>query len=86
MQKSSTESHLTFFKNSEKLMKVGFYMGIASFFLSSIGIIPLSGMILSIMGVVKFDKSNSEKLWMGITGIILNFIFLLANAHQNGNI
>ena len=66
--------------------KRGFWIGIASIFLSFIGIIPMIGLILSIVGLVKFDKEKYSGLWMGITGLILNLLYLLVNAYNNGHI
>lgn len=66
--------------------KVGFWFGVASVFLGWIGIIPLIGMTISIVGLVKFNKSSEKGLWMGITGFILNLLYSVANAYANGNI
>lgn len=65
---------------------IGFWIGIASIFLASIGIIPLIGLIISIIGLVKFKKEKNKGLWMGITGFILNLLYLLVNAYLNGHI
>jgi hypothetical protein len=64
----------------------GFGFGIASIFLAWIGIIPLIGLVFSIIGLVKHNKQKHKGLWMGIAGLILNLLYLLGNAYMNGNI
>lgn len=66
--------------------KRGFWIGIVSIFLAFIGVIPLIGLIISIIGLVKFDKEKHSGLWMGIAGLILNLLYLLVNAYNNGHI
>jgi hypothetical protein len=65
---------------------IGFGLGIVSIFLSFIGIIPLVGLIICIIGLVKFKKELHKGLWMGIVGLILNLLYLLVNAYMNGHI
>ncbi|KQU13010.1 hypothetical protein ASG65_11710 [Bacillus sp. Leaf13] len=85
---SRTENSLSRSSLKEKNVwcKRGFWIGIVSIFLSFIGIIPLIGLIISIVGLVKFDKGKQSGLWMGVTGLILNLLYLLLNAYNNGHI
>ena len=62
----------------------GLWIGVASIVLAEIGIIPLTGLIICIIGLVKFDKEKHKSLWMGVIGLILNFMYLIVNAHLNG--
>ena len=75
-----------YIKQKNVWCKRGFWMGLASIFLSFIGLIPLIGLVLSIVGLVKFNKEKHSGLWMGITGLILNLLYLLLNAYNNGHI
>lgn len=61
-------------------------MGLVSIFFAWIGIIPLAGLIISIIGLVKYKKGLHKGLWMGIVGLILNLLYLLVNAYNNGHI
>lgn len=73
-------------KETNKWCIVGFWIGISSVFLSFIGIIPLIGLIISIIGLVTFKKDKNKGLRRGISGFVLNLIYLLVNAYMNGNI
>ncbi|WP_433745157.1 hypothetical protein [Falsibacillus pallidus] len=73
-------------KVKSKLITAGFYIGLASILLAELGIVPLTGFIISIIGLVKYDKEKNKGLWMGIVGMILNFLYLLSNAHMNGHL
>lgn len=73
-------------KENNKICTTGFGFGIASVFLSEIGIIPLAGIIISIIGLTTFDKEKQKNLWMGIVGLILNSLYMLVNAYTNGHI
>ncbi|MFZ3578312.1 hypothetical protein [Virgibacillus sp. DJP39] len=67
--------------------KTSFWIGIVSIFLGGfIGIIPLVGLIFSIIGLTKFNKEVHSGLWMGIAGLILNLLYLLVNSYMNGHI
>lgn len=71
---------------TNKLCIVGFWMGIASIFLSFIGIIPLTGLIISIIGLVTYKKERDNGFRRGIAGLILNLLYLLSNASMYGHI
>lgn len=72
-------------KEYNVVMMIGFIFGIVSIFLSFIGIIPLIGIVLCIIGLATFKQEKHEGLWMGIVGLVLNILYLLANAHSNGH-
>jgi hypothetical protein len=84
MANENIETTIT--KERNKLCTWGFYIGISSIFLSFIGIIPLSGIVISLIGLIKFNKEKNKSLWMGVVGFILNVLYLLVNAHSNGHI
>jgi|LFRM01.2.fsa_nt_gb hypothetical protein len=73
-------------KENNKICATGFGFGFASIFLYFIGIIPLAGIIISIIGLATFDKEKQKNLWMGIVGLILNSLYMLVNAYTNGHI
>jgi hypothetical protein len=73
-------------KSPESMSVVGFWIGIASIFLSSFILIPLVGMSISLVGLIYFDESENNKVWYGWVGIALNIIFFLAGLYANGNI
>lgn len=71
---------------TNQLCKISFWFGIASIFLGWIGVIPLVGLIVSITALAKYNTATDKGLWMGILGLILNLLYLVANAYSNGNI
>lgn len=71
---------------TNKLCKISFWFGITSIFLGWIGVIPLIGLIVSIIALAKYDRAEEKGLWMGVLGLILNLLYLVANAYLNGNI
>lgn len=73
-------------KKVSKLCNIAFWFSIASVFLYSIGIIPLIGVILSIIALIKYNKDSQKGLKRGIIGLVLNVLYLLLNAYQNGHI
>lgn len=73
-------------KENNKICATGFGFGLASIFLSFIGIIPLAGIIISIIGLTTFDKEKQKNLWMGVVGLVLNSLYMLVNAYANGHI
>ncbi len=85
-QMKSNEQEIEHTKQKNKLCTIGFSFGIASIFLNFIGIIPLAGIVICIVGLIKFDKLKQKSLWMGIVGLILNILYLLVNAYNNGHL
>ena len=73
-------------REKNRMCTIGFSLGIISMFLVEIGIIPLVGMLISIIGLIQFKKEKHNNLWMGIVGFILNVLYLIVNANINGNI
>lgn len=71
---------------TNNLCKVGFGFGVASIFLGWLGIIPMIGVIISLVALIKHNKLADKGLWMGISGFIINLLYLVANAYSNGNI
>lgn len=85
-QLNTGSSNKTTTQGSNSMGKVGFGFGVSSIFLGGIGIIPMIGFIISTIGLIKYNKSTDNGLWMGVSGLILNLIYLVANAYANGNI
>ena len=71
---------------TNQLCKISFWFGIASIFLGWIGVIPLIGLVISIISLVKYNTATDKGLWMGVLGLILNLLYLVANAYSNGNV
>ena len=64
---------------------IGFGLGIASVFLSFIGIIPLLGIIFSVVGLVTHDDTKHEKAWQAKWGLGLSIVFGLVNMSMYGH-
>jgi predicted membrane protein len=73
-------------KVSNRVCSTAFWFGIVSIFLNFIGIIPLAGIIISIIGLVTFKKEKQKGKWQGVTGLILNSLFMVVNAYSYGHI
>lgn len=74
------------FKENNKICTAGLGFGIASAMLTGIGIIPLTGIIISIFGIVTFNKEKEKNLWMGVVGLVINCLYMLNNAQLYGHI
>lgn len=57
-----------------------FYFGIASVFLYQIGIIPLLGIVLGVIGLITFKSPLQQNRWMAISGMIISLIFMIMSA------
>ena len=55
----------------------GFILGVISILFSWIGIIPITGLILSTIALFKFNPKKEKNKWQAIAGLILNFIYFL---------
>jgi hypothetical protein len=73
-------------KVSNRVCTTAFWFGIVSIFLSFIGIVPLAGIIISIIGLVKYEKEKQKGKWKGVTGLILNSVFMVQNLYIYGHI
>jgi hypothetical protein len=80
------EIKMTEKKPLNKTCSIGFWFGIASIFLYFIGIIPLVGIIISIVGLIQYKKETQRGRWQGITGLILNCLYFLMSIHLYGHI
>jgi len=73
-------------RKSNSQCLIGFILGIASIFLAFIGVIPLSAIIISIIGLVKFKDNEHKNRWQGIVGLFLGLIYMLVNMYINGHL
>lgn len=73
-------------KDNNGIMLTGFIFGLVSIFLHEIGIIPITGIIISIIGLVTYKEEKHKGLWMGIVGLVLNILYFLVNANMNGHL
>lgn len=67
-----------------KYILIGFTMGLLSFILGFTLIIPLFGLIMSIIGLFTFKFDEHKGLVRGILGLLLNLFYLIANAYSWG--
>lgn len=75
-------------KNKKKntMAFTGFILGIASIFLSSIGIIPILGMVFSAIGIDQTRKRKEEGEVFATIGLILSIIYFFSYLYQYGYI
>ncbi|GIP46103.1 hypothetical protein J45TS6_45620 [Paenibacillus sp. J45TS6] len=73
-------------KKSNKLSDWALGIGVVSIFLYFIGIIPVIGIIVSIIAIMKHNNKTHSGLVKGIIGLILNILYLIVNAYNNGHI
>ncbi|MCG1021382.1 zinc ribbon domain-containing protein [Sutcliffiella horikoshii] len=78
--------HSTGVKKNNGYLTTGFILGLASVFLAFIGIIPIAGIIINIIGLVKFNSFKEKNYWMGIAGLILSFIYFFIYLKLYGHI
>ncbi|MCD8509679.1 MAG: hypothetical protein LRY73_07240 [Bacillus sp. (in: Bacteria)] len=64
----------------------GFIVGIASTFLFEIGLIPIAGIVLNIIGLSKFNSAKEKNKWMGITGLILSGVYFIVYLYHYGHL
>ena len=69
-----------------KMALVGFGLGLASIFLSWIGIIPILGIIFSSIGISQTRKRNEEGKVLAIIGLILSIIYFVVYLYQYGHL
>lgn len=68
-------------KNNPKCI-LSFIMGIISIFIGiSFSIFPLLALIFGIIGVNQFKIKKEKNKWMGIVGVVLGAIYLVASAY-----
>lgn len=72
-------------KKNNPFGAVGFCLGVASVFLSFIGLIPLLGIIFSAIGLVTFDDSKHLRKWQAKWGLGLSVAFMLVNISISRN-
>lgn len=70
MEVNAKESTNIDIKKVNKLCNVTLWFGIVSIFLSFIGIIPLIGVIVSIIALIKYNKESQKGLKRGIAGLV----------------
>jgi hypothetical protein len=63
----------------------GFWFGVASVFLHSVGAIPLLGLVLSGIGLATYDETKHRNRWQAGWGMGLNLVYMLFNAYKNGH-
>lgn len=73
-------------KKKPVLFKIGFGIAISSIFLSFIGLIPLTGIVVNLCALIYFDKKEHTGIWMPILGFLISALYMLVNAHENGHL
>ncbi len=65
---------------------VGLALGLISIFFASIGIIPLSGIIVNIVGINKSKNMNGIGKTKAIIGLVLSSLYMLVNMYIYGHL
>lgn len=83
-----TENDIQYHEKIEnKYIKWGFRLGIVSVFLGgTIGMLPLVTIVISAIGLVKYDSNIHEKRWQGEVGLIMGLIFFIVNLYNYGHL
>ncbi len=74
--------------NTEKntFAVIGFSLGLLSIFFASIGLIPIAGIITSLVGIYKSGKLNGKGKIYAIIGLLLSIIYFLVHLKIYGYI
>lgn len=72
-------------KKRNSYCQSGFIMGLLSIFLNDIGILPLATIVVSIIGLAKYDNNINKDKWQGIVGLILGILFFLVHLNNYGH-
>lgn len=65
---------------------IGLIVGILSVFFASIGIIPLSGIVINIIGIYKSGRLGGVGKWLAVIGLILSLVYTLVYMQIYGHI
>lgn len=65
---------------------ISMWIGIVSIFLFEIGIIPLAGIIVSIVGLVTCKGGVERGRVRATVGLVMSFMYMALNAYMNGHI
>jgi len=68
------------------LALTGFILGLASIFLSWIGIIPILAIIFSAIGIDQTKKKKEKGKELAIIGLILGIIYTIVYLYQHGHL
>lgn len=71
---------------ANKLAIAGFILGILSIFFAWIGIVPIAGIVVSIIALIKFDPKTDDYKWMAIAGLVLSLIYFIIYLNTTGHI
>lgn len=66
--------------------RVGLAIGILSIFFAFIGLVPLSGLVINTIGIIKSRNLNKKGLWQAIAGLTLSIIFTIVYLQKYGYI
>jgi hypothetical protein len=72
-------------KTNNHACVAGFVLGLTSVFLYVIGILPIMGILINIIGLASFDKSTQKNKWMGVVGLILSGLYSLMYLNHYGH-
>ncbi len=65
---------------------IGLVLGILSIFFAFVGVIPLSGLVISLIGASKAKSMNNKGLWQAIIGLLLSIVFTIVYLRKYGYI
>jgi len=63
-------------EENNKWCQTGFGFGILSAISYNFFIIPLIGIIISLIGLRKIDEQKEKGLWMGVVGLIFSVLYM----------
>jgi tetratricopeptide (TPR) repeat protein len=66
-------------KKNNNIALAGFIIGLFSIFLFIFGIIPIIGILVSVIGLITIKKEIHKNKWMAISGLCLCVIFMFVN-------
>ena len=64
----------------------GLILGVLSIFFASIGIVPISGIIINIVALIKGQKINRAGQWQALIGLLLSALFFVVYLNRYGYI
>lgn len=77
---STREGH-NLSKVNNRYFLFGLIIGIVSMFLAEIGIIPLTGIVINVLGFMNYNSKIEKNYWMGVVGFCLSAVYMIVNIY-----
>lgn len=71
---------------NNKWATTGLILGVLSIFFAPIGIIPILGIIINIVALIKAQKNNGAGKWQALIGLLLSALFFVVYLNRYGYI